>query len=101
MSQSDQPVGTDTLSGGAVISHPPDVSSPYPSPKRPISLGAGAVVIHDERALLVRNKYGVTKGRYLLPAGRVNIGELPDSAAARETFEETNLHITIEGLLGI
>ena len=88
MSQSDQPVRT-------------DLSRPYPSPERPVSLGAGAVVVHDGRVLLVRNKYGVTKGRYLLPAGRVNIGELPDSAAARETLEETNLRVTIEGLLGI
>ncbi|HLX39201.1 MAG TPA: NUDIX hydrolase [Ktedonobacteraceae bacterium] len=94
MSQTDQPGGTD-------LSRPPDVSSPYPSPKRLLSLGAGAVVVHDERVLLVRNKYGVTKGRYLLPAGRVNTGELPDHAAARETFEETNLRVAIEGLLGL
>lgn len=88
MSQADQPVGSD-----ASRSHTP--------PKRPLSLGAGAVVVHDERVLLVRNKYGVTQGRYLLPAGRVNVGELPDHAAARETFEETNLRVAIEGLLGI
>ncbi len=70
-------------------------------PKRPLSLGAGAVVMHDERVLLVRTIYGVTKGRYLLPAGRVNQGEMPDAAAARETFEETNLRVEIEGLLGV
>ncbi len=49
----------------------------------------------------MRNIFGVTKGRYLLPAGRVNIGELPDVAAARETFEETNLRVEIEGLIGL
>lgn len=70
-------------------------------PKRPLSIGAGAVVVHEDRVLLVRNKYGVTKGRYLLPAGRVKLGETPDQAAARETFEETNLHVEIEGLLGV
>ena len=70
-------------------------------PKRPISLGAGAVVMHEERVLLVRNMYGVTRGRYLLPAGRVNAGELPDQAAVRETLEETNLRIEVEGLLGV
>ncbi|GAC1399051.1 MAG: hypothetical protein NVS4B12_05890 [Ktedonobacteraceae bacterium] len=69
--------------------------------KRPLSIGAGAVVMHDDHVLLVRNIYGVTKGRYLLPAGRVKQGELPDSAAARETFEETNLRVDIEGLLGV
>jgi ADP-ribose pyrophosphatase YjhB (NUDIX family) len=77
------------------------VAGEYSHPKRAISIGAGAVVIHESRVLLVRNIYGVTKGRYLLPAGRVNIGELPDMAAARETFEETNLRVEIAGLLGI
>jgi len=66
-----------------------------------LSLGAGAVVIHDGRVLLVRNIRGVTKGRYLLPAGRVDPNELPDQAAAREAFEETNLRVAIEGLLGV
>ena len=72
-----------------------------PRPKRPLSIGAGTIVMHEERVLLVRNTYGLTKGRYLLPAGRVNPGELPDHAAVRETFEETNLHVEIEGLLGV
>lgn len=70
-------------------------------PRRPLSIGAGAVVVHDGCVLLVRNIRGVTKGRYLLPAGRVNVGELPDRAAARETFEETHLRVEIEGLIGV
>jgi 8-oxo-dGTP diphosphatase len=74
---------------------------PAERPKRPLSLGAGAVVIHDERVLLVRNVRGVTRGRYLLPAGRLEAGELPDQAAVREAFEETNLRVEIEGLLGV
>jgi len=72
-----------------------------PRPQRPVSLGAGAVVVHDGRVLLVRNLHGVTRGRYLLPAGRVEPGEPPDLAAARETFEETHLRVAIEGLLGV
>ena len=72
-----------------------------PRPQRPLSLGAGAVVVHDGRVLLVRNIRGVTRGRYLLPAGRLDPGELPDHAAAREAFEETNLRVAIEGLLGV
>jgi ADP-ribose pyrophosphatase YjhB (NUDIX family) len=66
-----------------------------------LSIGAGAVIIHEGRVLLVRNIHGVTKGRYLLPAGRVEPNELPDQAAAREAFEETNLRVEIEGLLGV
>jgi 8-oxo-dGTP pyrophosphatase MutT (NUDIX family) len=59
------------------------------------------VVVHDGRVLLVRNLHGITRGRYLLPAGRVEPGELPDQAAVRETFEETNLRVEIEGLFGV
>ena len=78
-----------------------DFSFERPKPKRPLSIGAGALVVHDNRVLLVRNIRGVTKGRYLLPAGRVNPNELPDQAAARETFEETALRVEIDGLMGV
>src|ERR1700730_4514656 len=78
-----------------------DVPTERSRPKRPLSIGAGTLVIHDHRVLLVRNIRGVTKGRYLLPAGRVNPDELPDQAAARETFEETGLRVEIEGLMGV
>jgi len=66
-----------------------------------MSVAAGAVVVHEGRVLLVRNVRGVTKGRYLLPAGRAEVGELPDQAAVRETFEETNLRVEVEGLMGV
>ena len=77
------------------------IDVPIERPRRPLSMGAGAVVVYEDRVLLVRNIYGATKGRYLLPAGRVNTGELPDVTAVRETFEETNLRVEIEGLLGM
>ena len=79
----------------------PDISFERPKAKRPLSIGAGALVVHDNRVLLVRNIRGVTRGRYLLPAGRVNPNELPDQAAARETFEETALRVEIDGLMGV
>ena len=78
------------------------MSSDVPAgPRRPLSLGAGTVIVHEGRVLLVRNIRGVTRGRYLLPAGRLEPGELPDQAAVREAFEETNLRVEIEGLLGV
>ena len=79
----------------------PEPPAARPPPRRPLSLGAGAVVIHDDRVLLVRNLHGVTRGRYLLPAGRVEPDELPDQAAVREAFEETRLRVEVEGLLGV
>lgn len=59
------------------------------------------MIVHEGRVLLVRNIRGVTRGLYLLPAGRAEPGELPDQAAAREAFEETGLRVEIEGLLGV
>lgn len=78
-----------------------DVITERPKPRRPLTLGAGAIVVHEGRVLLVRNIHGLTRGRYLLPAGRINPGELPDQAAVRETFEETSLRVEIEGLMGV
>jgi 8-oxo-dGTP diphosphatase len=78
-----------------------DLAAGRPRPGHPLSLGAGVVVVHEGRVLLVRNIRGVTRGRYLLPAGRVEPNELPDQAAAREAFEETNLRVEVEGLLGV
>jgi 8-oxo-dGTP pyrophosphatase MutT (NUDIX family) len=81
----------------------PETEEKYEStrPQGPWSIGAGAVVVHNERVLLVRNRYGVTSGRYLLPAGRVQPGEMPDRAAERETLEETGLRVQVTGLLGV
>src|SRR5215469_3379524 len=70
-----------------------DVPAEHPRPRRALTLGAGAIVVHEGRVLLVRNIRGWTRGRYLLPAGRINPGELPDQAAVRETFEETSLRV--------
>jgi ADP-ribose pyrophosphatase YjhB (NUDIX family) len=78
-----------------------DVTTERPKPWRPLTLGAGAIVVHEGRVLLVRNIHGLTRGRYLLPAGRINPGELPDQAAVRETLEETSLRVEIEGLMGV
>jgi ADP-ribose pyrophosphatase YjhB (NUDIX family) len=80
---------------------PVDIVGERPRTRRPLSMGAGAIVVSEGCVLLVRNIYGVTRGRYLLPAGRVNAGELPDQTAVRETFEETNLRVEIEGLIGV
>jgi 8-oxo-dGTP diphosphatase len=83
---------------------PPEVQGerlPRRPPMQPLGIGAGAVIVHEGRVLLVRNIRGVTRGRYLLPAGRAEPDELPDQTAAREAFEETNLRVEVEALLGV
>jgi 8-oxo-dGTP diphosphatase len=57
--------------------------------------GAGVFVRHGDRILLVRSTYQSWWG---LPGGRVDRGEEPIAAAARELREETALSIAPEAL---
>ena len=57
------------------------------------SLAVGVIVIKDEKVLLVKHNYGSANGKYLNPGGYLQGGELPEDAAVREVFEETNIHV--------
>jgi 8-oxo-dGTP diphosphatase len=72
-----------------------------------IRLCVGAVVLREDKVLLVRQTYGKLKGRWSLPWGLVDgvgpdgLPEPPDQAAVRETQEEAGVAANMEGLLGI
>ena len=51
---------------------------------------ATAVVVRDDRVLLVSDKAGM----FMLPGGGLEHGERPEAAAARELHEETGLTAT-------
>ncbi len=60
--------------------------------------GAHMLAVDDEgRVLVVRTTY-LGPG-WMLPGGRVEHGETPHGAAARETREETGLEVVVERLL--
>lgn len=65
-------------------------------------LYVGAVVLQDDRILLVRQSVGhALEGQWTIPWGRVEEGESPAVAAVRETWEEGGVRAEIDGLLGV
>lgn len=56
----------------------------------------GAVVVDDERLLLVRRGHGPAAGTWSVPGGRIEPGETVQEAVVRELLEETG----IEGVCG-
>ena len=65
-------------------------------------LCVGAVVLNNDRVLLVRQAKGhELEGQWTIPWGRVSSGESPAAAIVRETREEGGVAAEIEGLLGV
>jgi 8-oxo-dGTP diphosphatase len=59
-------------------------------PDRPI-VGVGAVIIDDDRVLLVKRARPPLQGEWSVPGGAVELGETLRGAAEREALEETGL----------
>jgi 8-oxo-dGTP diphosphatase len=61
---------------------------------------AGAVVVHDGRLLVIRRGHDPGRGLWSVPGGRVESGETPAAACAREVLEETGLVVEVGALVG-
>ena len=65
-------------------------SKEYPDAPR---VAVGAVVLHNNKVLLVLRGQNPGKGWWAIPGGSVELGESLQAAAEREIFEETGLRI--------
>lgn len=64
-------------------------------------LTVDAVIILNNKLVLIERKNPPFQGKFALPGGFVNVGETTEMAVEREVNEETGLTIEIVKLLGV
>jgi 8-oxo-dGTP diphosphatase len=69
-------------------------------PDRPL-VGVGAVIVKDNRVLLIRRGQAPLLGEWSLPGGVLECGETLREATIREAREETGLEVETGELLGV
>lgn len=60
-----------------------------------VKAGVAGVILRGNRIVLVRRKYGATRGKWCIPCGNVEIGEGIRTAVKREIREETGLDVDV------
>ena len=64
-------------------------------------VGVGAVILHDDKVLLVRRGKSPSFGKWSLPGGLVELGETTREAIAREIVEECGIKIRVVDVAGV
>jgi 8-oxo-dGTP diphosphatase len=64
-------------------------------------VGVGAIIIDQERVILVKRGHEPLAGQWSIPGGVLEIGETLRQAAVREALEETGLTVDVGELLGV
>lgn len=68
--------------------------------KKP-SLTVDILIQIGEGIVLIKRKNGPFKGKWAIPGGFVEYGEMVENAAKREAKEETGLEVQLIGLFGV
>jgi 8-oxo-dGTP diphosphatase len=70
-------------------------------PERPAHpvVGVGAVVVRAGKVLLIKRGKAPLQGRWVIPGGRVELGETLEDAVIREVREETGLSVRPRGVV--
>ena len=63
-------------------------------PEHPV-VGVGAVIVRDQKALIIKRAHEPRKGEWSLPGGLLELGESLQDAVRREIKEETTLDVTV------
>src|SRR5271166_4852394 len=69
-------------------------------PERPI-VGIGGVVIHGDRALLIRRGSEPLLGQWSIPGGSLEVGETLEEGVARELLEEAGVEVRVAELIEV
>jgi 8-oxo-dGTP diphosphatase len=74
------------------------LSREYPDAPR---AGVGAVVLDEDRVLLVRRGAPPSQGKWSIPGGLIHLGERIEDAVRREVEEECGLRVRLLGVCGV
>lgn len=61
----------------------------------------GAFIVRDGKILIIQENHEPDKGKWNIPAGKLDFSEDPQKAAQREAFEEAGIRFTPTAILGI